>query len=144
MSHFKLTSLGQILQHTCNLHSLEPIGASIAQGSVFVRHSIVLTIRKAEYTTLRAVGMICPPPRCKGSWAITASRILNFTLRITEEGQKWQQVTQGGCSQPYQHQPCLPRDLEHRANIQTKDLQPLEVLLNLIPAGKAWPCPNPA
>mmetsp|Transcript_622 Transcript_622/g.2016 ORF Transcript_622/g.2016 Transcript_622/m.2016 type:complete len:398 (-) Transcript_622:1579-2772(-) len=39
-------------------------------------------IRNAEYATRRAVGMTCPPPRCSGSGATAASRILNFTFRI--------------------------------------------------------------
>ena len=41
-----------------------------------------LAIRNAEYATLLAVGIICPPPLWIGSPAITASRILNFTLRM--------------------------------------------------------------
>lgn len=45
-----------------------------------------LTMRKAEYTTLLAVGMTCPPPLCRGSCAMTASRILNFTFLIAREG----------------------------------------------------------
>lgn len=43
-----------------------------------------LTMRKAEYTTLLAVGMTWPPPLCRGSWAITASRILNLTFLMAE------------------------------------------------------------
>jgi len=67
VSQFKPTSLGQTLQHT---------GQPALLGAPRSRHSArlrlchaqpVLTIRKAEYTTLRAVGMICPPPLCKGS-----------------------------------------------------------------------------
>lgn len=36
---------------------------------------------KKKYT-LRAVGIICPPPLWRGSLAITASNILNFTFLI--------------------------------------------------------------
>lgn len=43
-----------------------------------------LTMRKAEYTTLLAVGMTWPPPLWRGSWAMTASRILNLTFLMAE------------------------------------------------------------
>mmetsp|Transcript_58992 Transcript_58992/g.123212 ORF Transcript_58992/g.123212 Transcript_58992/m.123212 type:complete len:346 (-) Transcript_58992:1482-2519(-) len=40
-----------------------------------------VAMRKAEYATRRAVGMICPPPRCMGLGSRVASSILSFTLR---------------------------------------------------------------
>lgn len=43
------------------------------------------TMRKAEYTTLLAVGMTWPPPLWRGSWAMTASRILNLTFLMAAE-----------------------------------------------------------
>lgn len=43
-----------------------------------------LTMRKAEYTTLLAVGMTWPPPLWRGSCAMTASRILNLTFLMAE------------------------------------------------------------
>lgn len=52
-----------------------------------------LTIRKAEYTTLLAVGMTWPPPRWRGSWATRASRILNLTFLMADgsrESKRWE------------------------------------------------------
>lgn len=58
-----------------------------------------LTMRKAEYTTLLAVGMTWPPPLWRGSCAITASRILNLTFLMAEDGRDtelWQHNTEKG------------------------------------------------
>ena len=49
----------------------------------------MITIKNAEYATLRAVGIICPPPLCIGSCAITASNILNFTFLMAVKEKKF-------------------------------------------------------
>lgn len=51
-----------------------------------------LTMRKAEYTTLLAVGMTWPPPRCSGSCATSASRILNLTFLMAERRAEHEEV----------------------------------------------------